>query len=232
MVLRYTSNPMEKRMRTISMTVAILIAAVCVAGSAAYTAGRLSAQPSAVANVDIRKILDRIPQRREMAEELTQMYTSADLELKTRREQLEARAKESDALTDPTERQNLRDRVALEQLQLKAWAQARQIEADREAALRWEGLYKSIVSESEKLAVQEGYQYVFVFDGTAEFQRDPRAQVPLAQQVIDQIMRRRVLYAGKADDLTEKLILRMSNARATPAAAVAPASTPTLTSNP
>ena len=217
---------MEKRMRKTSFIVAVLIATSCVAGSAAYTVGRMSAQPSAVANVDIRRILDKIQQRGEMASELNQMATRFELELKTRKDQIEVRAKESDALTDPAERGSMRDGLALEQLQLKEWATTKQMETDREQALRWEGLYRTIVSEADKLAQSEGYQYVLVYDGTAEFQRDRRNQMPLAQQVVEQISRRRVLYAAKADDLTEKLILRMNNARSTPTAPVAPIAKP------
>lgn len=229
-VLPYTTFPMEKSTRHTSIFVAILIAATCVAGSAAYTVGRMSAQPSAVANVDIRRILDKIQQRGEMEIELTQMANRFEQELKTRKEQIDARARESDAITEPTERQTLRDGLALEQLQLKEWATTKQQEADREQALRWEGLYRTILAEGEKLAQAEGYQYVFVYDGTAEFQRDRRAQVSLSQQVIEQISRRRVLYAAKADDLTEKLILRMNNARTTPTAPViTPAITPVTT---
>ena len=224
---------MEKRMRNTSIFVAVLVAATCVAGSAAYTVVKMSAQPSAVANVDIRRILDKIQQRGEMEIELTQMGNRFEQELKTRKEQIDARARESDAITDPTERQAMRDGLALEQLQLKEWATTKQQEADREQALRGEGLYRTIVAEGEKLAQAEGYQYVFVYDGTAEFQRDRRSQMSLSQQVIDQISRRRVLYASKSDDLTEKLILRMNNARATPTApAITPSATPAVTPSP
>ncbi len=203
-------------------------AAATLTVAAAFTAGRLSAQPSAVANVDIRRLLDKIGQRAEMEIELTQLANRFEQEFKSKKDQLEARAKESDAITDQAERQKLRDGLALEQLQLKEWATMKQQEADREQALRWENLYRSIVSESQKLADNEGYQYVVVFDGNAEFQRDRRAQISLGQQVVEQISRRRILVASKTDDITEKLILRMNNARATPTAPVAAApSTPT-----
>ncbi len=201
----------------------VLCACLSVAVGAAFTAGRLSAQPSAVANVDIRRLLDKIGQRAEMEIELTQLANRFEQEFKTRKEQLEARAKESDGITDAAERQALRDGLALEQLQLKEWATMKQQEADREQALRWESLYRAIVTEAQKLADNEGYQYVVVFDGSAEFQRDRRSQMPLGQQVVEQIARRRVLVASKPDDITEKLILRMNNARATPTAPTAPA---------
>lgn len=217
---------MEKRMKKTSFIVAVLIASTCVAGSAAFTLGRLNAQPSAVGNVDIRRILDKIQLRGEMEIELTQMSNRFEQELKTRKEQIESRAKESDAVTDPTERQSLRDGLAFEQLQLKEWATIKQMELDGEQARRWENLYRSIVGEADKLAQSEGYQYVLVYDGTSEFQRDRRSQMPLSQQVVEQISRRRVLYAAKADDLTEKLIQRMNNSRATPTAAVAPVAAP------
>lgn len=213
-------------MKKTSFIVAVLIASTCVAGSAAFTLGRLNAQPSAVGNVDIRRILDKIQLRGEMEIELTQMSNRFEQELKTRKEQIESRAKESDAVTDPTERQSLRDGLAFEQLQLKEWATIKQMELDGEQARRWENLYRSIVGEADKLAQSEGYQYVLVYDGTSEFQRDRRSQMPLSQQVVEQISRRRVLYAAKADDLTEKLIQRMNNSRATPTAAVAPVAAP------
>ncbi|MDA0214318.1 MAG: OmpH family outer membrane protein [Planctomycetota bacterium] len=213
-------------MKKTSFIVAVLIASTCVAGSAAFTIGRLSAQPSAVGNVDIRRIMDKIQQRGEMEIELTQMSNRFEQELKTRKEQIESRAKESDAVTDPAERQSLRDGLAFEQLQLKEWATIKQMELDGEQARRWENLYRSIVGEADKLAQSEGYQYVLVYDGTSEFQRDRRSQMPLSQQVVEQISRRRVLYAAKADDLTEKLIQRMNNSRATPTAAVAPVAAP------
>ncbi len=205
----------------------VVAAAVVALGTgAAFTAGRLSAQPSAVANVDIRRLLDKIGQRSEMEIELTQMAHRFEQEFKSRREALETRAKESDGITDTTERQKTRDALALEQLQLKEWATMKQQEADREQALRWENLYRSIVSEADKLSASEGYQYVIVFDGNAEFQRDRRSQSTLGQQVVEQIARRRILVASNADDITEKLILRMNNARATPTPS---APTPTTT---
>ena len=215
---------MEKRIHKTSLFVAILIAATCVAGSAAYTVGRLTAQPSAVANVDILRILDKIQQRADMDVELTGMANRFAQELKSRNEQLEGRARESDAMTDLTERQTLRDGLALEKYQLSEWTNMKQQEADREQALRLEGLYRSIASEAEKLALHEGYQYVFVYDGIAKFQLERQSQMSLTQQVFEQFSQRRVLYAAKADDLTEKLILRINNARATPNAPTAAAS--------
>lgn len=213
-------------MRRTPLLIGLTLAATIVASSMAYTVGRLTAQPAAVANIDIRKLLDKISQRAEMEIELTQMANRFEQDFKTRREQLETRARESDAVTDPTERQKLRDGLALEQLQLKEWATMKQQEADREQALRWENLYRSIASEAQKLADNEGYQYVIVFDGNAEFQRDRRSQMPLGQQIVEQISRRRVIVAAKADDITEKLILRMNNTRAAPTAASAAPTTP------
>jgi hypothetical protein len=52
----------------------------------------------------------------------------------------------------------------------------------------------------------------------------------MAQQVVDQIMRRRILFADKADDITDKLILRMNNARAAGVTS-SPAATPSTSSS-
>ena len=200
--------------KNVLAALAALAGATVVAGSAAWATVRLAAQPSAVASIDIIKLLDKLTERSDLDIELGQQGARAQAEIKARRERLEQRAKETEAVVDPAERRRAQDGLALEQLELREWMMIKDSELDRDAATRWRSLYRNIVAEAEKFAQGEGYQYVIVYDGPAKIDANPRSQQSMAQQVVDQIMRRRILYADKADDITDKLILRMNNARA------------------
>ena len=48
-------------------------------------------------------------------------------------------------------------------------------------------------------------------------------KVPLAQQVLEQIGRRHMIFASPASDVSDKLIVRMNNSHATAPASVGPA---------
>ncbi|MDA1007894.1 MAG: hypothetical protein O2800_02670 [Planctomycetota bacterium] len=195
-------------------------ASVLLLAGATFAAGRLSVPPSAVANLDLPSVLERLTQRADMEAGLAAKRRSFDEELSVRSRSLEERTKAADAKPE-AQRQLDRDEVALSQLQLREWALMRHSEVDREEALQWQNLYRSIQAEVARLAEADGYDYVMVYDGSAEFRRDRAAQTPLSQQVVDQIMRRRVIYAATKDDITEKLVIRMNNSRAAaPAATV------------
>ncbi|MDA0803285.1 MAG: hypothetical protein O2819_05960 [Planctomycetota bacterium] len=179
----------------------------------AYAAGRASTAPSAVANLNLLLVLEQLTQRADMEVEVSAMHRKAEDEFRKRTADLESRAKAADALPDP-ERQATRDDIALGQLQLREWIAMETSSLDRENALQWQNLYRSIQLEAERLAEAEGYDYVLVYDGPAPMQVDRELRQPLGQQVMEQIMRRRVLYAAKKDDITERLVIRMNNARA------------------
>lgn len=202
--------------KSIVAACATLAGAAAIAGSTAWATAHLvaKAQPSAVASIDIMKLMDKLTERSDLDIELGQQGARAQAEIKARRDRLEQRAKEAEAIVDVAERRKAQDSLALEQLELREWMMIKDSEIDRDAATRWRSLYRNIVSEAEKYAQAEGYQYVLVYDGPAKIEANPRAQQSMAQQVVDQIMRRRILYADKADDITDKLILRMNNARA------------------
>jgi Skp family chaperone for outer membrane proteins len=87
-------------------------------------------------------------------------------------------------------------------------------ELDYEKSLMWRSIYRNLRSEAAKLAEAEGYDYIIIDDGTDDLQTNREAKMPQEAQVLDQIQRRRVLYASPAHDLTDKLIVRMNNARA------------------
>jgi len=196
-----------------------LPAVLCVLGGAvvaasAFAAGRIAAAPTAVASIDIQKVLEKISARADTEVEISRLAAAMEKDVTDRGKDLEARLKATEAMTDPAQVQATRDALALENLQLREWTQLKGQELDRERALRFEALYREIRSEAQKLAQVEGYDYVLVADGGADMKRDPRSKESYFEQVQQQIARRRVLVASTKDDLTDKLVLRMNNNRA------------------
>ena len=86
-----------------------------------------------------------------------------------------------------------------------------------------EALLRNLRSEAAKLAEAEGFDYIVIDDGSEDLPTSREMKMSLEGQVLDQFQRRRMLYANPAYDLTDKLIVRMNNARA--AGAPAPATT-------
>jgi len=196
-----------------------LPAILCVLGGAvvaasAFAAGRIAAAPTAVASIDIQKVLEKITARADTEVEISRLAAAFEKDITDRSKDLEARLKATEAMTDPAQVQSTRDALALENLQLREWTQLKGQELDRERALRFEALYREIRSEAQKLAQVEGYDYVLVNDGSADMRRDPRSKESYFEQVQQQIARRRVLVASAKDDITDKLVLRMNNNRA------------------
>ena len=66
-------------------------------------------------------------------------------------------------------------------------------------------------------------EIIVIDDGSEDLPTSREMKMSLEGQVLDQFQRRRMLYANPAYDLTDKLIVRMNNARA--AGAPAPATT-------
>ena len=111
----------------------------------------------------------------------------------------------------------------LEQLQLEQWATLKGGELDLENSLMWQSIYRNLREESAKLAESEGYDYIIVNDGTNEIMTNREVKVPLAQQVLEQIGRRNIIFASPATDVSDKLIVRMNNTHAAAPASVGPA---------
>ncbi len=189
------------------------LVAVVLAGMA-YAAGRLTATPSAVANLDIFEVFEKLTQRADMEVEIAAKKRAFDDALRTRSQALEEQVKGLEALPPDQQLAKLDD-LNLAKLQLREWGTMEASGIDVEEALQWQNLYRSVQQEAARLATEEGYDYVLVYDGPATILRDRNSQSPQAQQVMDQVMRRRVLFGAEKDDITERLIIRMNNARST-----------------
>ena len=207
--------------RTILLAVTAGTAAL-LATSAFGTARPVAAnQGTRTASVSLVRLIDKLQERQEFEMQIAAMRNQFQEEANASKKNLEAGLKEVEAMPDTPERQAKLEPLIVEQLELEQWANSRMTDVDRERSLMWRSIYRNLRSEAGKLAEAEGYDYIIIDDGSDDLPTNREIKMPLEQQVLEQLQRRRVLFASPAHDLTDKLIVRMNNARAagTPAAA-------------
>lgn len=207
---------------------AMAAAVAALVASLAYNAvavPRMAPPPAAIATVDLVRVIDKLTERSDWEVQITALQKRIQDELTAKRKTVEDDAKKMEGAAE-AERSAIRDRLALEQLRMEQWAKIKQIELDRERALMWQSMYRNVRAESAKLAEAEGYDLVLVNDGVNDLQIQRDSKVSQEQQAQEQIVRRRVLYSAKNIDVTDKLILRMNNARSAASKVAAPAGAP------
>ena len=172
------------------------------------------AAPGKFATVDLGKIFDRLNENADWEMRLTSLQQRIGQEFQTRQASLEARIKELEVITDEAESAKAREDLILMRLRFEEWGRLKQLELDREKSLRWQTLYRAVRDEAARLAEAEGYEVVLVNDSLGPLSVSREIEMSQEQQVKLQIEARRLLYAAKATDITEQLVVRMNNARA------------------
>ncbi len=179
-------------------------ALVAVASQTAGAGARMAPAPARVATVDLVKVIERLNERSDWEVQITTIGKQVQEEFSSRRKGLEEMARQLDSAPE-SERQALRDKLAFEQLQFEQWERIKKVEIDRERALMWQSMYRNVRAESQKLADAEGWDVIMVNDGVNEIQLQRDSKTPLEQQAQEQIVRRRILFAGKSTDITDQL---------------------------
>ncbi len=192
------------------MTFAIC-ATIVLLGTDAMGRNHLRAPASRVATVELSTLFERIESNATWEVELNTLAERLNSEATRRQEAIQRQLEQAKASTDPTEARSISDSAALMKLELDEWAQLKQIELDRERGLMWRAMYRSIREQAESLAKAEGWDLVLVNDSLGEVKFNPNANVSREQQVLSQILNRRMLYAGTITDITEQLIVRINN---------------------
>jgi len=211
---------MRQSARTILIALVAGTAALLATSAFGIARPVAAAQGTRTASVSLVRLIDKLQERQEFEMQIGAMRNQFQEEANARKKKLESGLKEVEAMPDTPERQAKLEPLILEQLELEQWANSRMSDIDRERSLMWRSIYRNLRSEAAKLAEAEGYDYILVDDGSDDLPTNREVKVPLEQQVLEQLQRRRTLFASPAHDLTDKLIVRMNNARAagTPAA--------------
>jgi len=178
-------------------------------------AAALAAPPVSVATVDVAKVFDKLNENADWQIQIRTLATSYTEELRSRQAELEKLLKELETLTDTAKRSELADDIAMRRLRLEEWARLKQGEVDRERSLMWQSMYRSIREESRKVAESEGYQLVLVDDSQTDVRPNREVKATLEEQVKQQIASLRILYAAPTIDISDKVVIRINNLKAT-----------------
>lgn len=183
----------------------------------AYQAGaNRAAAPQAVsarvATVDLSAVLDGLKQRGEAEAELAAIQGEIIAEQERRQAELQRLDEQRQNITDPMQRQQIEEEIALTALKFQGWLRHANQRLDIEQVILMQDLYRAISQAIDKLAAAEGYDLVISDDSARQFVVNPESQVSRLAQVEAQINARNVLHAGNAVNITDDLITRMNNA--------------------
>jgi len=189
------------------VAVAVLLRPLEARGPSVIAADRL-------ATVDMGKVLDRLNEAAEWDMRIDRRSAEIGEEFQRRQEALQSRIDELRNAPESADSAGLREEVALMRLRFEEWGRLKQLELDREKGLKWQTLYRAIREEIARLAEAEGFELVIVNDGLGPISVSREVELSQERQIRMQIEARQVLYAAKATDITEQLVVRMNNARA------------------
>jgi Skp family chaperone for outer membrane proteins len=201
---------------------AVAIAAFFAGNAEARRIPAMFAPPSAIGIVDMATVFDKLEESAEWDVKIKALEARAGEEMGRRKADLDALAKELEAMSDGAEKDAKLDSLRLKRLQAEHWAGFKELEVDRETSLKWQAVYRSVREGAKKLAEAEKYDLIVVDDSRVEIRTQRAQNAPsLTQQAQSQISQLRVLYAGRTVDVTDKLIVQINNARSLKPAATA-----------
>lgn len=201
---------------------AVAFAAFLAGSAEARRIPAMFAPPTAVGIVDMATVFDKLEESAEWDVKIKALEARASEEMGRRKAELDALAKEVEALSDGAEKDAKLDSLRLKRLQAEQWAGFKELEVDRETSLKWQSVYRAVREGAKQLAEAEKYDLVIVDDSRVEIRTQRAQNAPsLTQQAQSQIAQLRVLYAGRTVDVTDKLIVQINNARSLKSAAPA-----------
>ena len=184
---------------------AVAIAAFFAGNAEARRIPAMFAPPSAIGIVDMATVFDKLEESAEWDVKIKALEARAGEEMGRRKADLDALAKELEAMSDGAEKDAKLDSLRLKRLQAEQWAGFKELEVDRETSLKWQAVYRSVREGAKKLAEAEKYDLIVVDDSRVEIRTQRAQNAPsLTQQAQSQISQLRVLYAGRTVDVTDK----------------------------
>ena len=188
-----------------------LAAAMVLIGHEAFGRKATYAPASHVATVDLGKVFERINVNKSWEVEIMGLAERLNAEANSRQEAIGRILEDAGKATVESEAQKIRDSAALMKLEMDEWAKLKQLELDRERALMWKAMYKAIREQTNALAMADGWDIVLVNDSLGELNLSNDVNASREQQILTQILNRRLLYASELTDVTEQLIVRINN---------------------
>jgi len=192
-------------------TLLVMVAMGTVIGYTALGQRAVSPDAAVIALVRIDALFDKLQQRAEARISLRQMELDITDEHRRRTGEITGLQAELEDVVAITRKKELRDDIAIKQLQLRFWQQASAMELEVEKAIQLQDLYRSMRAAIAALSTAEGYDLVLVDDSSDDLPFDRETRVSPQVQVLQQIATRKILYRNSALDITMDLATRMNN---------------------
>jgi len=166
------------------------------------------AQPTSIATVDIKDVIDQLDQRDAMERELGQFLADRQALLDELSAQIEEAAADGEILPEGSpERAEAARRVR----ELQALGQTRQRfleqEIDRQRSKMWLTLLREVDEAVDEIAQRDAWEIVIVDDTGLGL---PEETAP-EQESLGALFRRRVLHAADRVDITGDVVVYMNN---------------------
>ena len=183
------------------------LALIVVAFAGAYAQNRMTAEPTAVAVVDLQKLLQSLDERTEREADVARQRERLQQQAEQKRSRIQQIRNELDMLKAGTpkfrEKQAELQKAAIE---LNVWTQYQQQRINRETGLMIEDLYRKCLDAVEATAEDAGYDMVFFKESSPDFNYEN------PQQLSTQIQVRKLLWSTDEIDITDAVAQRMNNA--------------------
>jgi len=203
--------------RTLSPAIApaLTIAAIALAAAALLrpqpavaTASARLAQPTAIATVDIKQVIDQLDERAAMERDLEQFIADRQSQLDELSAQIEEAAADGEILPEGSpERAEAARRVR----ELQALGQTRQQfleqEISRQRGKMWLDLLRKTDAAVDEIAQRDAWEIVIVDDTGLGL---PAETAP-EQESLSALFRRRVLHAADRVNITSDVVVYMNN---------------------
>lgn len=193
---------------------------------AAYEPGMADEIKVGVVNLDV--LLQQTNEAAKWEVHLKTLRESIETEKKAKQAELSKIEEDLGKETDEAKKQALLDEGFRKKLLADEWVRLKEVELDRESALRWQSMYRTIREEIKAVSEASGIDLVLVNDETAEPKANERINQPRELQVLEKIFNSKVLFANKRVDITTQVKTRIDNKTKSASTTAEPSNTSAL----
>lgn len=189
-------------MRPLVILVAVLFLAAGLAGAGAA----LSAEPTAVAVVNMERVFDSLEEKDQLEANLRSRQQQLGQEEAERRQRIQQLSEDLEMLAPGTDAYRQKEAELREAaMEFRLWAEMEEQQLNIDRGVHLESLYRRTVDAVGEIADEAGYDLVLYREGSPELRgSDP-------SEIQTQIALRKVLYASDAVDLTDRVVQWMNN---------------------
>ncbi|QQE12608.1 OmpH family outer membrane protein [Planctomycetota bacterium] len=193
---------MKRKLIILGTAFCLLFVAFVGAGAA----GRMLAQPTAVATVDIAKVMKGLKERIALEADIKIAQQEFVAKFDEKKKELQGMQDQLNMVEGTSAYDEIRRSAEMKAYNMQAWQQYEQARLQRETLVGSEYIYRKIAAAVDRIATAYGYEIVI-----AKESLDSLGNYKNQQELQAQMMTRKVLYSADTVDLTTQVITTMNN---------------------